>query len=250
MNNKYIILSLITLIAIVCMCNAVSAVDATVQNNDMEVNCVDSEDSWENINEIKSDQIHIDYEGLDKYGCNYIDDNEGIVVKLNSEDIEKLKHGGTVEKTSEFKVYKKVKKTKSQIVYVNKKTLKGIKKGLKKNTYKFTIHDESKYAKKPFKLFKKISNNYYGSLKKMVKIKVKGKTYKYALFQKCYGDERDYKQVKFYKVKVYYSYYVFRPVKKVLKAKISYNGSKYHVKVLKGNKLCKSDILKGYYVFK
>lgn len=251
MDKKYIIFALIAVIVIVCTCNAVSAVDATVKNDDMEINCVDSDDDWKNINEIKSDNIYIDYYAIDKYGNDVEEeeDNE-IEIHLNNDDMGKLKQGGTVEKVSECKVYKKIKKTKSKTVYVNKKTLKGIKKGLKKGSYKFTIYDESKYAKKPFKLFRKISNTYDGSLKNMVKIKVKGKTYKYALFQKCYGDDRDYKWVKFYKVKVYYSHYVFRPVKKVLKTRISYSGNKYHVKVLQGNKLCKGSILKGYYVFK
>lgn len=62
--------------------------------------------------------------------------------------------------------------------------------------------DEWKYAHKAYKVLNKAFSSDYN-----LKIKVKNTVYKYSLYSKYYGDSRDYRYLKFYRVAVYLTGY-------------------------------------------
>ena len=181
--------------------------------------------------------IYYDVKTTDKY------ENEGkIWVEISPKDYKEIKYavinkkpltktytgGGDIIK----KVYK-VKKYKGTVL-INKKTLKTLKKALKKNWGYCTVYDENKWGYKAHRLINKLLNRYES---KYIKIKVKGSVYKYSLFQKCYGDSRDYKYQKFYKVKLYFKGYNYKLKRAKMTCKLNVKDGKVSTTFYANNKL-------------
>ena len=189
------------------------------------------------VNDDGSVTIYFDVKTTEKY------DNEGdLWVDLSAKDYKEIKDAVINKKlltktyTAQGKIIKKVYKVKKYkgTVLINKKTLKALKKAIKKNRSSCIIYDENKWAPKAHRLINKLLKKYNT---KYLKIKVKGSVYKYALFQKCYGDSRDYRYEKFYMVKLYFKGYEYKFQKAKISCKLNVKDGKVSTVFYANNKL-------------
>lgn len=181
--------------------------------------------------------INFDVKNNDKY------DNEGaIFVDVSAKEYNEIKDAVKDKKpltktfVGEGKIIKKVYKVKKNkgTVLINKKTLKALKKAIKLNKEYCVIYDEGKYASRSYKIINKLLDKYDS---KFIKIKVKGTVYRYSLFQKMYGDSRDYKYLKFYKVTLYVTGYKYNLKKAKISCKLNVKNGKVSSVFYANNKL-------------
>lgn len=198
MNKKILILGIIIFCGLLAI-NSANAQDIEVKNKGITF------DEFFDYPDGKSSmEFRVKYS--DKY-----DNDAYIIVDLSNDDKNEIKDAIANKKSINQKyisdsgvINKKIDKIKDYkgTILINKKTLKDLKKAIKYNKDNCVVWDEGKYAHKAYKVLDKAFSSDYN-----VKIKVKNTVYKYSLYSKCYGDSRDYKYLKFYRVAVYLTGY-------------------------------------------